>query len=420
MLTPDFIRQLLLAIMLLIYSPFNSSSFALLTHEAIIDAVWEKSIVPLLKQKYPRASDEDLKKAHAFVYGGAIIPDIGYYPLGSHVFSDLLHYVRSGDFINTLLNESQNINEYAFALGVLCHYEADNYGHSLGTNKAVAILFPRLMKKYGKEVTFEEGRDQHARVEFGFDVLQTARGNYQSNAYHDFIGFDVSESVLGRAFIKTYGLDLKEVFGSLPAAIAVFRFSVKVLIPELTKDAWKIKNSFITKLNPLATEKNYRYKMDKNNYRKEFTQPRVQSIFVSLVIGVLPKYGPLSRFKPKIPGPECEKLFEQSFDAILVHYSGSINKLRTNDVFYENIDLDTGKESLMGEYKLADKAYYQLLMILKRKNFAHVDKGLRENLISYYNQNKAVPDYGVHSHKGEKITQALSQLSTIKQHQLAN
>jgi hypothetical protein len=406
-----FLMVILLVAGISLCRPLPALSYGLLAHEAIIDDLWDKSIVPLLKQKYPGATEEELKKAHAFVYGGAIIPDIGYYPLGSIMFSELVHYVRSGDFITALLEEAKNLNEYAFAIGVLCHYEADNDGHSLATNKAVAIMFPKLKEKYGSEVNFEQGRNQHARVEFGFDVLQTARGNYKPNAYHDFIGFQVADSVLERAFLKTYGMSLRSVFKSLPAAISVFRFSVRNIVPELTKNAWKIKNSFITKLNPLATEKNYQYKMDKKNYYKEYTRPKVQSIILSFVIGALPKVGPLSKFKPKLPNDESEKLFEKSFDAILKHYAAVLNKLHSQHVSYTDVNLDTGKETVMGGYKLADKTYYKLLMKLKRNKFADVDNGLKKNLVAYYSNRDTSEDYGTHSHKGKKITKALEKLN---------
>ena len=394
-----------------------SSGFALLSHEAIVDALWEKSIKPILKQKYPKATDEELKKAHAYVYGGAIIPDIGYYPFGSSLFSNLIHYVRNGDFIKALFEESHNINDYAFAIGVLSHYEADNYGHSLGTNEAVPILFPRLQKRHGKEVTYEQGRDRHTRVEWGFDVLQTAKGNYKSNAYHDFIGFEINDSLLDRAFLKTYGLRLKDVFTSFPIAISALRFSVKSIIPELTKNAWKIKKSFITQLNPLATEKNFYYKTDRDNYRKEFNQTKVQSIFFTLIIGGLPKYGPLSRFKPKLPNQQCEKLYEQSFDAARNHFYVTLEKVSSKDAFYKNIDMDTGRETEMGEYKLADKTYYELLKKLKRNKFFHIDEGLKQNLIDFYSKHDTSKDYGTHSRKGKKIAKTLEQLNTTQANQ---
>ena len=257
-------------ILFLLFSPFRSLSFSVLTHEAIIDATWEKTLLPLLKQKYPSATEADIKKAHSFIYGGTIIPDLGYLPLGKIEFSNMVHYVRTGDFINALFDGASNINEYAFALGVLCHYEADSYGHPLGTNKSVPILFPKMKKKFGDSVSYEQGHMQHKRVEFGFDVLQTAKGNFKPDAYHDFIGFQVSDTLLAKAFEKTYGIELKSLFRSLPAAISIFRWSVKDLLPELTRDAWRMKKTDIIKSNPLATEKNYRYKSDKKKYNTEF------------------------------------------------------------------------------------------------------------------------------------------------------
>ena len=414
MTASGFYKLLITIIIFIICRPLPSLSYALLSHEAIIDASWDKSIVPLLKHKYPNVTEEELKKAHTYAYGGAIIPDIGYFPMGSILFSNLVHYVRSGDFITGLLEESRNLNEYSFALGVLCHYEADRYGHPLGTNKAVAIMFPKLRKKYGNKVSYEKGHDQHVRIEFGFDVLQTAKGNYKPDSYHNFIGFAVNDTVLERAFFKTYGLHLKNIFRSLPIAIEVFRFSVKTIIPELTKDAWKIKNSFITKLNPLASKENYRYKSDKINYQKEFKQPRIQSIFISLIIGVLPKYGPLSKFKPKFSNEECEKLFENSYDSIITHYTGSIKRLRTREISHTNIDLDTGQEARMGEYKLADKTYYNLLMKLQRAKFANIDIGLKKNINTYFSKINISSEYGPNSHKGKKIFEALEQLNAAQ------
>ena len=92
---------------------------------------------------------EELEKAHAFTYGGCIIQDMGYYPFGSHLFSDLTHYVRSGDFIQALLRESQDLDEYAFALGALAHYAADNNGHRIAINPGVPLLYPKLEREFG-------------------------------------------------------------------------------------------------------------------------------------------------------------------------------------------------------------------------------------------------------------------------------
>src|SRR5258708_21945625 len=94
--------------------------------EANIDALWEAGLRPLLARRYPRATREQVAQARAYAYGGAVIQDLGYYPFGSHFFSNLLHYTRSGDFVEALIRESRDVHEYAFALGALAHYTADN------------------------------------------------------------------------------------------------------------------------------------------------------------------------------------------------------------------------------------------------------------------------------------------------------
>lgn len=400
-------KFLLTVLYFFFFLPNHSSSYGLLSHESIIDKSWKNSIVPLLKFKFPNVTDAELQTARAFVYGGSLIPDMGYYPFGSEFFSDLVHYVRSGDFIRNLLGESHTLNEYAFSLGVLSHFEADTYGHSDGTNLVVPVLFPKLRNKDGNVVTYEEGKNQHARVEFGFDVLQTARGNYSTNSYHDFIGFQISDSLFGRAFLKTYGIELKSIFKSLPLAVSTFRFAVKIIIPELTRDAWKVKNSFIVKLNPLSTEKLYHYSIAGKAYRKEFDQPRFQSTLVEFVMVILPKVGPLSKFKPKMPDKESEKLFEQSFDSILFNYSKDLARLKYNSSNEENINLDTGKKSVLDNYKLCDAAYYKLLMKLSRHHFENADQDLKRNLMAYYKNLEKSKCYGPGTAKGKKIKQAI-------------
>src|SRR5438045_2987993 len=133
------ISSLLVAILLAFSIPQMSFGYSVLTHEAIIDSVWNDSIKPLLTKRFPAATADQLREAYAYAYGGAIIQDMGYYPFGSKLFTDLTHYVRSGDFILALLKESRDLNEYAFALGALAHYAADNDGHAEAVNHAVPI-----------------------------------------------------------------------------------------------------------------------------------------------------------------------------------------------------------------------------------------------------------------------------------------
>jgi hypothetical protein len=146
------IRVSIVFALLVLCGAQSASGYAVITHEAIVDSAW-KDITPILLQRFPATTPEDLKKAHAYAYGGCIIQDMGYYPFGSKYFSDLVHYVRSGDFVEALVRGAQDLDELAFALGALAHYAADNNGHPIAVNCAVAMEYPKLRAQYGDEVT---------------------------------------------------------------------------------------------------------------------------------------------------------------------------------------------------------------------------------------------------------------------------
>ena len=214
---------IIMALVLCLGWPNETAAYAVLAHEAIIDSVWDTNIRPLLLKRFPDATAEELKVAHGYAYGGAIIQDMGYYPHGSFFFSDLTHYVRSGDFVLALLHDSKDLDGYAFALGALAHYASDNEGHPMGTNRAVPFLYPKLKTKYGDSVTYEEDKLAHMKTEFGFDVLEVAHGRYAPDSYHDFIGFGVSVPLLEQAFQETYGLDLKSVLTNEDEVLGSYR-----------------------------------------------------------------------------------------------------------------------------------------------------------------------------------------------------
>src|SRR5271165_3777599 len=174
-----------LILLLILLAPNLMSGYSVLTHEQIVDLVWADQIEPLLRHRFPSATDDELLKAHAYAYGGCVIQDLGYYPFGSKDFSNLVHYVRSGDFVQELLLQSQDANEYAFALGALSHYTSDIAGHP-AVNEAVAIHYPKLRAKYGMSVRYAQDTTAHLKTEFGFDTLQVAKNRYAPEQYHDF------------------------------------------------------------------------------------------------------------------------------------------------------------------------------------------------------------------------------------------
>jgi hypothetical protein len=60
-------------------APFGRG-YSILTHEEIVDLLWKDQIQPLLKKRFPRATTEDLRTAHAHAYGGSMLQDMGCYP----------------------------------------------------------------------------------------------------------------------------------------------------------------------------------------------------------------------------------------------------------------------------------------------------------------------------------------------------
>ena len=363
-------------------------SYAPLTHEAIIDTVWAQNIRPLLLARFPNATPDELREAHANAYGGCILQDMGYYPFGSRFFSDLVHYVRAGDFVLNLLRESKTLDEYAFALGALAHYSADTEGHSIAVNPSVALQYPRLRKKYGKVVTYEDDPTAHLKVEFGFDVLQVARGSYAPQAYHDFIGFQVSKDALERAFLDTYSLDLKDVFSDLDRSINTYRHTVSSTIPTATKVAWTLKKNDLMKAQPSITRRAFVYNLSRASYHKnwdgKYDQPGIGARFLAFIVRILPKFGPLKALQFKIPTQQTEKLFEGSFDKTLDLYRTLLKDQQSQQLALENRNFDTGGPTVPCAYKMADDAYAKLATKLAERDPAQVDAAVRKNVLAFF------------------------------------
>jgi hypothetical protein len=362
------------------------SAYSVLTHQAIIDAAWDRSIKQLILDRYPQTTTDGLREAHAYAYGGAIIQDMGYYPFGSHFFSDLVHYVRGGDFVEAMLSEASDANELAFALGALAHYSADENGHSIAINVVVPMLYPKLKAKYGNVVTYEDSPTAHLKTEFAFDVIQVAQQNYAPESYHDFIGFKVSKPVLERAFFKTYGIELKDVFLSVDLALGTFRHTVGGLIPEMTKVAWETKKDDIMKAKPGTTQGKFLYNLSRASYEKEwgneYERPGICARILAFFFRLIPRFGPFKALAFHEPTPAAQKLFMESFNKTLDNYRLRISALhRHQRLQLPNENLDTAKLTAFGKYELADKTFAKLVGKLKTDQ---IDPGLRKVLLAYY------------------------------------
>lgn len=384
-------NRILLALLLASAVPANLGAYSVLSHEAIIDSAWPEHILPMLRARFPNAAPDDLRKAHAFAYGGAIVQDMGYYPHGSHFFSDLTHYVRSGDFIEALLHDAEadhDLNEYAFALGALAHYASDLNGHRIAVNRAVPLLYPHVEKKVGFVATYEDNPGDHLKTEFGFDVLEVAKQRYAPDAYRDLIGFEVAGPLLERAFQETYGIELRSMFQDYDRALNSYRYDVSSLIPKATKIAWVLKKDEIEHDVPSMTQQKFLFNISRASYEKRFgnnyTRPSAGERFLAFIIRILPKIGPLSALSFKTPTPQTEVLFMESFNAALAQYEHMLDQVKSHHFDFDNPNFDTGEPLKPGTYFMADDTYAQLVDQLAKNKFQKVSPELRVSIVNYY------------------------------------
>jgi hypothetical protein len=405
-------------VLTVLFSSSISYGYSILTHEAVIDSVWDASLQKLLLKRFPAATPEELEEAHAYAYGGCIIQDMGYYPFSSRFFSDLAHYVRSGDFIAALIRESQDLNEYAFALGALEHAAADAEGHRIATNRAVPLLYPQLRRRFGTAVTYWDNPVAHIRTEFGFDVLQIASGRYAPDRYRSFIGFKVSKDVLERAFLDTYGMEMKDVFGSVNLALGSYRYAVKSIVPGMTRVAWSLKQEQLKKEIPGITRKKFLYNLSRSSYEKEwgteYHKPGLCTKILTFLLRWLPGRGPFSALKIPTPTPEVEKLFMTSFNATVDRYKAMLANVDAGVYELPNENLDAGGATIAGKYKGTDEAYAKLVGKLAEHQFAGMKPALRQNILAYYKDLKLpIPARSTQKEKAA-LTKLLEQLDRLK------
>jgi hypothetical protein len=392
------------------------SAYSVLTHMEIVDLLWTDGIHPLLLKHYPELTEEQITEAHAYAYGGSVIQDLGYYPFGSVEFSNLAHYARSGDFVRELLLESQDANEYAFALGALSHYASDIAGHP-AVNLAVGIEFPKLQAKYGKSVTFAQDKTAHLRTEFGFDMLQVAKNRYASDHYHDFIGFKVSKSLLERVFPVVYGVELKDVLPRADLTIGSYRFAVAKLIPEMTQIALQTHKKDLLLEVPSSAKQKFLYRLSRSDYEKEwgkdYLKPGIVSRILATLMRYMPKVGPFKAMAFKNPTPATEELYFKSINTTVDQYRAFLEQVRTDSPVLPNRDLDDGKGTVAGEYSLADDAYAGLLIRQSERKFDLMTPSIRTNILSFYANFSAPSGTKKDRMRGQRILTALEQLKLV-------
>ena len=372
------------------FSAPSTQAYSVLTHEQLIDLAWSDSIRPLLLAKFPSATEEQLLEARAYAYGGSAVQDMGYYPFGKQFFSNLTHYVRSGDFVAWLLSNARSLDEYAFAIGALSHYVGDSIGHSEAINRATAVEFPKLASRFGSSVTYDESPHSHIRTEFAFDIAELSDGHFPSAAYLRYIGFGVPQQFLEEAFQKTYGLDIHEVLGQAHPALRSYRTSVRSFIPAFAEAEVVLhRRKFPAHIDSEA-DRIFRERLVRTSYERRWrhTQkgPGVKAHLLAVLVFIVPKIGAASDLAIRIPNPQTYEMYQSSVNHTVDIFSDMLHKLRKagDDVKLANIDLDTGDHVKRSEYPLADATYARLLERLTSEPDRVIPTDTKRNIMTYY------------------------------------
>jgi hypothetical protein len=409
------LRALSIFLLILICTD-GASAYSVLTHEEIVDLLWTDEIQPLLLKRFPDLSPDQIREAHAYAYGGAVIQDLGYYPFGSREFSNLVHYVRSGDFVRELLLESRDANEYAFALGALSHYASDIAGHP-AVNQAVSIEYPKLRAKFGKSVRYAQDKTAHLKTEFGFDTVQVAQNRYASERYHDFIGFQVSKSLLERAFPVVYGIELKDVLTHEDLAVGSYRYAVSRLIPQMTQVALQTHKKELMRETPNFARQKFLYRLSRSDYEKEwgkdYVKPGLGTRILSTLLRYMPKIGPFKGLAFNSPTPQTEDLYIKSINTTVDEYRVFLKQVNTDTLVLPNCDFDTGQSTKAAEYSLTDDTYATLLAQLSERKFDLTTLALRDNILQFYSDLSVPIDTKQDQVRWQGVVTALDQLKAV-------
>lgn len=403
--------------------PIQAPAYSVLTHEELIDLAWNDSIRPLLQSRFPGITEAQLTEAHAYAYGGSAIQDMGYYPFGKQFFSNLTHYVRTGDFIASLFRNAHNADELAFAIGALSHYIGDNIGHSECINPATAVEFPKLAKKYGEYVTYDESPHGHVRTEFAFDIDQLSHHRLAPMAYLRHIGLMVPTHQVEVAFYETYGLRLHEVLGPVYPASRSYRWSVRHFIPRVAHAETVLHKDFPPDANDQAFA-NFADDVQKADFQAYSAGTRKRPGFLThvlaVVIFIIPKVGELSDAAIRGPNQQTEQWYVKSVDDSMADFRDDLRRLREqpgDPVILPNRDLDTGALIRPGAYPLTDTTYAALLQEITAEPGREVPFGIRRDLLAFYSN----PNAPIVTKKNHKAwTRVQEDLATLREMPLRN
>ena len=410
-----FVASILITLLLLTL-PVTGNAFSVLAHQAIVDQTWQSRLVPLIRQRFPNVSEKDLSDARAYARAGSHIQDLGYFPLGNREFSDLAHYVRTGDFTARLLDEANTPQQYAFALGVLAHYEGDATGHPLATNLTVPILHSDLKEEYGDTVTYAESLSAHLQTEFRFDILQVAHRKEIPDLFDHSIEFQVPRDSLERAFKETYGIGLDDLFTNYDVAVTTYRWGFRTFINEAIGIAWQLYREDIETLEPGIVEKKFVHVMPRGDFEDEFGKAFLEPGYFVRFIGwagsLVPNVGPLKQLPYKPLPRDVKVLFFGAYHKASEEYQRELAKIPPKHLELQNLNLDVGVPDQPGMYRPADKAWAELLRIHAKDHFARMPEDLAAQMAQHFEHRDAALKLIDDNKDREQTAEALNELAS--------
>jgi hypothetical protein len=416
----------------LVFPAKRADAYSVLTHEQLIDLTWDSSIVPLLLSRYPTLTPAQIEEARAYAYGGCVIQDIGYYPFGDAFFSDLTHYVRSGDFVVNLFRNAGNANELAFAVGALSHYIGDSIGHPTATNLAVPIEFPHLRDKYGNVVNYAQGEHQHVQTEFAFDINEITQHRFAPVHYLRHVGLQVPTHQLALAFYQTYGItdDFAKGKGHR-INVGGYRFAVRGFIPRIAYAVTLLHRKgepadVTTDPDFIRLQTEITAIAQKNHWEQYRKKAGIGTYSLAGLLYILPKVGPIKLVAVKGPNTQTEAEYIHSvlhsadaLDFALRRFTPPPTLKPTAEVAaaedseshpsssdaapalpgaaqqiprqssdpnhpLKNRDLDTGNVVRPSGYRLTDDTYATLVHRLTLTPAQPIPPGIKADALAYY------------------------------------
>jgi hypothetical protein len=150
------------------------------------------------------------------------------------------------------------------------------------------------------------------------------------------------------------------------------------------------------------------------DYEKEwgagYQRPSFFARLGAFFVRILPKVGPLKALGFRMPTPEAEKLFEESFTAAVDENGKLEREVRAGKLHLAPLNFDTGEPVHQGAYALADRTWGDLLLKLEHDHFADLPPELGRSLLDFY---AADPPAGAPTREEKSRRKALAELRGV-------